>query len=73
MDTCRAGSGPCRAASCLALCNSCPLSGLSLVTLDPGVPSSATTLWLYGEGGGLITKGSFLFFILHCLWPQQNE
>lgn len=35
-DTCGAGSGPCCADSGLASCGSCPLFGLSLVTLDPG-------------------------------------
>lgn len=35
--------------------NSCPLCGLPLVTLDPGVPSKATVLWFCGKGSGLVT------------------
>lgn len=42
---CSAGSSPCCADSRLALCSSCSPSGLSLVTLHPGVPPSTTSLW----------------------------
>lgn len=41
--------------------NSCPVSGLPLVTPDPGVPSKATVLWSCAEGGGLITRAVLCF------------